>query len=231
MSEKLYTYFKRSNKPVFMGRDVIHKRFIGYKFFGYFPTRVITRIKYSFPSGIANWWQNFMRWTIARRIELQFWTENWLNNTNLKADHSENQIGVYIFCLMYGIGVMVAIVVFFCYDLGAIKAISTYILSIVLTPEQLSDKCSEKRLQKNELHSKRYKCKLVDQFKCAFCSNFLVPSGTDIDFRLTKNLSEHNICSDAAGMSSQQISKLQILCQKKLSLLMEILNEKNLPKP
>ncbi len=115
MAIELFTILKATNKPAFFGKDVLNEILYGYKYFGFFPSSIMTRVKNSFQSGIIEWWQKYFKWVI--RIKTQTQERKIKHGTSTKAFviSPNSQTGVYILCLIPCFGLILASLVFvFC---------------------------------------------------------------------------------------------------------------------
>ncbi len=70
MALQLFTTLKNEKKPVFYGKDAIIDTFKGYTYKGYFPYHVLRRIRFSFHSGIIEWWTNYLKWFLVLKTQI-----------------------------------------------------------------------------------------------------------------------------------------------------------------
>lgn len=111
MTIQLYNTLKMTNKPVYLGMDIVNENLNGYKYFGYFSTKVIMRSKHFFQSGILEWWQKFFNWyliikTRSDRIRVE---------QNAKHE-GQSQEGIYLIFLIPVTGLLLSIIVFIIFD-------------------------------------------------------------------------------------------------------------------
>ncbi len=48
----------------------------GYKYFGYFPQNILLRIRFSFNSGIVDWWQKYIKWFLVLKTNRDYATNS-----------------------------------------------------------------------------------------------------------------------------------------------------------
>ncbi len=91
------------------------------------------RIKYSFQSGIVDWWQKYFKWHLTFKSEREYEELSKVANET-KIDHSNSQAGVYVLCLIQGFGLLISLVMFVCYDCDALRATMFCIKTVTLAP-------------------------------------------------------------------------------------------------
>ncbi len=109
---QMYVFKKASNKPVYIGRDIIGEKFNGYSLVGRFPKSVFLNLKNYFQSGIQDWWQKHLDWSFKVKTNL-----NVFSFQNQKT--SENNITqIYTLCLIPLLGFLLSTSLFLIVELN-----------------------------------------------------------------------------------------------------------------
>ncbi len=217
MATQLYSIFKRSNKPVFYGKDVLSESFIGYRVFGNFPTSMLSRIRHFHRTGITEWWQKYFRWFTLLQTELDFLNFDIFNGSTIKTRQSKNTTGVYVLCLIPVIGLLFSTIVFIFYDCNAFGATMFCFWSILQDPRKriyeklkITKPCrTGSLLESTDLRSSK-------RLSCIFCVEFSVKNINDLKLHIINNHTEHFLLE--ALVSHQGLVEFQVLCKRTLDL-------------
>lgn len=129
MALQLFAILKAVKQPVFFGKDIIHEKLSGYRYYGYFPENIILRIKHSFNSGIVEWWQKYLKWFVVIKTARDSGTGNlteFNRITNRTVDNSSKS-SVFILALIPCFGFTISVTVFMIFDCNAITATPNWI--------------------------------------------------------------------------------------------------------
>ncbi len=123
MALQLFAILKAAKQPVFFGKDVINENLYGFKYFGYFPQTLLLNTKFSFNSGIIEWWKKYLKWFLGLKTNQDIAARNLteLSGLSNSAKTNDKASGVYILSLIPGIGLMVSLIVFIFYDCNLFK--------------------------------------------------------------------------------------------------------------
>lgn len=103
---QLNTILKSLKRPVYFGKDVVNENLLGYSYYGYFPTNIMRRVKYSFQSGITEWWQNFFKFVIKLKSEKE--GKSIIKSKKINLD-TNSKAGIYILSMIPGVGLLLSV--------------------------------------------------------------------------------------------------------------------------
>ncbi len=135
MALQLFSILKGAKQPVFFGKDIIAENLMGYTYYGYFPQKVLLRIKFSFNSGIVEWWQNYIKWLVVLKTKKEYDLGNLTEYYRLINGTSTNNgtSGVFILSMIPGFGLLLSLAAFIFHDCDAIKVAISYLWQQITT--------------------------------------------------------------------------------------------------
>lgn len=132
----LYNIMKAKGKPVWNGKDLIHEQFVGYKYFGHFPTHMLLRSKYYLETGITEWWAKFFEWSIMVKVRVNETNENAVNGNNDNRSNASKS-AVYTLSCIPTVGLALSMIVFVLFDSNVVNMSYHWIRMRIL---RISDK-------------------------------------------------------------------------------------------
>ncbi len=154
---QLYTILMSLQSPVYFGKDIVNENLEGYKYYGYFPTSLMLRVKYSFQNGVVEWWENYFKWIVKLKTELEY--KNFISAKN-GTYKSSSKAGIYVLSLIPGTGLLLSLFVFVFMDSNIVKYF--YRKSRETIFKSLNWKCSQGSIEV---------AKSYDGTSCPFCEN------------------------------------------------------------
>ncbi len=129
MALQLFNTLKAAKQPVFFGKDIISENLFGYTYYGYFPPHILLKIRFSYSSGLVEWWRSYIKWFLVLKAYNNFATGNVTGYDGLENGEVKNGSGskVYILCIIPGFGLLISLTIFICHDCGAIKGVLFYL--------------------------------------------------------------------------------------------------------
>lgn len=124
VSELWYEIMQRWNIWNYLGKEIFNENLLGYKYWGYFPARILQMSKFYFQSGIQEWWQMYIQWFLTYRFETKIWAMQPLRVTEsdrkrLNEFKSGDQI--YGLCMIPLVCLLFSSIVFTCFEIGVRK--------------------------------------------------------------------------------------------------------------
>lgn len=111
---RLHIFLTRLGSPSFFGKNKIIERFWGYKFDGYFPSKLVFRARFLFESGLFEWWQKHFDYSFTLKLNVHETILMALYNQNIAAENSGSKTAVAILTLIPGVGLLMVFIIFLC---------------------------------------------------------------------------------------------------------------------
>ncbi len=101
------------NKPSFYVKEKILEQFWGYEFSRYFPTKLLSRVRYVFESGLFEWWQKYFYYSLV--LKSNQYAEKIIPkiaNQTVTSENGKTKTAVTILSLIPGVGFLISVFVF-----------------------------------------------------------------------------------------------------------------------
>ncbi len=124
---ELHTILKDHNKQSFYGKDTVFQSLRGYRYYGYFPTQILLRIRQSFKLGILEWWQKYTRWLLNLKIKRRTPQDDEVVRMLNGPVSDKSKTALYVLLLIPSTGLILSSLIFIIFDSNILRKSFLYI--------------------------------------------------------------------------------------------------------